>query len=80
MESTINPILEFSVCHPYVLLALVIVLVIVLTGICVWPCIWGKGRNKKKEDDCEDTELDSLIASINEKQKKKKPAPTGAAK
>lgn len=75
MESPGNAVLEFAVGHPYVLLALVIVLVIVLTGICVWPCVSGRARNKKKQEDCEEEELDDLINSINEKQKKKRPSP-----
>lgn len=75
-ESKKSKILEFAEAHPYVLLAaiavLVIVVLVMIFGKKVAPSISSLCGKKKKEPLNEDDEVDELIESIHNKQKKRK--------
>jgi hypothetical protein len=69
-------ILEFTEKHPYVLLAVIIVLVIMIIGMFIYSrkekLDAGGKKSCKRADESgdDDDEIDELIKTIHEKQKK----------
>lgn len=73
-----NKILEFAEGHPYVLLAVISVLIILVIIMFLGSCGYNipmvgckKGKKKKKEIIDDEDEIDELITSIHNKQKRK---------
>lgn len=68
-------VVEFAEAHPLILLSVVIVLVVLIIAYGVYK-IWPKneklksGENNGKKYLNDDEEIDSLISSVREKQKK----------
>jgi hypothetical protein len=76
LSSTKDKVLGVAERHPHILLAIVIVLVILLIVMYFNPCGWSLGslrtnRRKKKCKLDDESEMDMLIDSINEKQRRK---------
>ncbi len=73
LESGPNVVLKFAEGHPYVLLAAVIVLIIIVLIMLISPTSMPKlpslCKRKKPPLDSED-EVDKLIESIHNKQKR----------
>ncbi len=67
-------VLEFAEAHPYVLLGTILMLIVIILIICFGnrvPVLSGLCKRRKESLEDED-EMDKLIESIHNKQKKKK--------
>ncbi len=71
-----NRVLEFAEAHPYILLAAIVVLILVILIMMFGGSVPGishiQARQRMKERLADESELDALIESIHNKQKKKK--------
>ncbi len=75
-EQQSNKVLTFAESHPYILLAAVVVLILIILVMMFGGSIPGvshfQARKRAKERLDDENELDTLIESIHNKQKKKK--------